>query len=98
MMVCGCSLLNKSNWIPLFTFLLYVIFKTWNKTNTLFTAICSSISHVTDQTTNVFKNGFNACDRVIILNKNPSASLNSEDLLVFFSGHANSMAILCLLL
>ncbi len=87
---------KQSNWIPLFLLLLYVIYKKLGAKQTLyFLLFVALLVTITDQTTNLFKNGF---QRLRPCN-NPE--INSFIRIVkishsfsFFSGHAaNSMAV-----
>lgn len=87
---------KQSNWIPLFLVLLYVIFKKLGAKQTLyFLLFVAVLVSFTDQTANLFKNGFhrirpcnnpeiNSFIRIVQIRKSFS----------FFSGHAaNSMAV-----
>ncbi|MFV8368293.1 phosphatase PAP2 family protein [Flavobacterium sp. LB2R40] len=87
---------RQSNWIPLFLLLLYVIFKKLGAKQTLYLLLFVAVLVTfTDQSTNLFKNGF---QRLRPCN-NPQ--INSFIRIVqirgsfsFFSGHAsNSMAV-----
>lgn len=87
---------RQSNWIPLFLLLLYFIYKQLGAKQTLyFLLFVAVLITITDQTTNLFKNGF---QRLRPCN-NPE--INSYIRIVqirnsfsFFSGHAtNSMAV-----
>ncbi|MFV8358656.1 phosphatase PAP2 family protein [Flavobacterium sp. XS1P32] len=87
---------KQSNWIPLFLLLLYVIYTKLGAKQTLYLLLFIAVLvTITDQTTNLFKNGF---QRLRPCN-NPE--INSFIRIVkishsfsFFSGHAaNSMAV-----
>ena len=50
---------RQSNWVPLFLLLLYVIYKKLGVKQTLYLLLfITVIVAITDQTTNLFKNGF----------------------------------------
>ena len=87
---------KQTSWIPLFLFLLYIIFNKLGTKQTLYLLIFVAVLLVfTDQITNLFKNGFqrlrpcnnpeiNSIIRVVQLRKSFS----------FFSGHAaNTMSV-----
>jgi undecaprenyl-diphosphatase len=87
---------KQVNWIPLFLVLLYVIFKKIGIKQTLYLLLFVAILiTITDQTTNLFKNGFQRlrpCNNsdintfIRVVKKSNSFS--------FFSGHAaNTMAV-----
>ena len=86
---------RQSNWIPLFILLLYVIYKKLGVKQTLYLLLfITVIVAITDQTTNLFKNGF---QRLRPCN-NPEINtvirvVQVRNSFSFFSGHAaNSMA------
>lgn len=87
---------KQINWIPLFLLLAYLIFKKLGTKQTLYLLLFVAILiTITDQTTNLFKNGFHRlrpCNNpdintfIRVVKKSNSFS--------FFSGHAaNSMAV-----
>ena len=91
---------KQTSWIPLFLFLLYIIFHKLGAKQTLYLLIFVAILFIlTDQTANLFKNGFqrlrpcnnpeiNSFIRVVQVRKSFS----------FFSGHAaNTMAVVTFL-
>ena len=87
---------KQSNWTPLFLLLLYVIYKKLGVKQTLFLLLFVAVLiTITDQTTNLFKNGF---QRLRPCN-NPEINtlirvVKSSKSFSFFSGHAaNSMAV-----
>ena len=87
---------KQSNWTPLFLLLLYFIYKTIGIKQTLFLLLFVAVLiTITDQTTNLFKNGF---QRLRPCN-NPEINtlirvVKSSKSFSFFSGHAaNSMAV-----
>ena len=87
---------KQSNWAPLFLLLLYVIYKKLGVKQTLFLLLFVAVLiTITDQTTNLFKNGF---QRLRPCN-NPEINtlirvVKSSKSFSFFSGHAaNSMAV-----
>ena len=87
---------RQSNWIPLFILLLYVIYKKLGVKQTLYLLLfITVIVDITDQTTNLFKNGF---QRLRPCN-NPEINtvirvVQVRNSFSFFSGHAsNSMAV-----
>lgn len=87
---------RQSNWIPLFLLLLYVIYKKLGIKQTLYLLLfVAVIIAITDQTTNLFKNGF---QRLRPCN-NPEINsfirvVQSRSSFSFFSGHAsNTMAV-----
>ena len=87
---------KQSNWAPLFLMLLYVIYKKLGVKQTLFLLLFVAVLiTITDQTTNLFKNGF---QRLRPCN-NPEINtlirvVKSSKSFSFFSGHAaNSMAV-----
>ena len=86
---------RQSNWVPLFLLLLYVIYKKLGVKQTLYLLLfITVIVAITDQTTNLFKNGF---QRLRPCN-NPEINtvirvVQVRNSFSFFSGHAaNSMA------
>jgi undecaprenyl-diphosphatase len=86
---------KQSNWIPLF-YSLYVIYTKLGVKQTLYLLLFIAVLvTITDQTTNLFKNGFQRlrpCNNLEILPL--SALLKLATLIQFFSGHAaNSMAV-----
>ena len=87
---------RQSNWVPLFLLLLYVIYKKLGVKQTLYLLLfITVIVAITDQTTNLFKNGF---QRLRPCN-NPEINtvirvVQVRNSFSFFSGHAsNSMAV-----
>ena len=87
---------KQSNWIPLFLLLLYVIYKKLGAKQTLYLLLFVAVLVTfTDQTTNLFKNGF---QRLRPCN-NPEINsfiriVQVRNSFSFFSGHAaNSMAV-----
>jgi undecaprenyl-diphosphatase len=87
---------KQVNWIPLFLVLLYVIFKKIGIKQTLYLLLFVAILiTITDQTTNLFKNGF---QRLRPCN-NPDINtfirvVKKSNSFSFFSGHAaNTMAV-----
>ncbi len=87
---------RQSNWIPLFLLLLYIIYKKLGIKQTLYLLLfVAVIIAITDQTTNLFKNGF---QRLRPCN-NPEINsfirvVQSRSSFSFFSGHAsNTMAV-----
>lgn len=87
---------RQINWIPLFILLLYLIFKKIGVKQTLFLLLFVAVLvTITDQTTNLFKNGF---QRLRPCN-NPEINsfirvVQFRDSFSFFSGHAaNTMAV-----
>lgn len=87
---------KQYNWIPLFLFLLFVIYKKLGTTQTLYLLLFVAILLVfTDQITNLFKNGFQRlrpCNNQEINTK--IRIVLSRSSFSFFSGHAaNSMAV-----
>lgn len=89
-------LTKQTSWIPLFLFLLYIIFNKLGTKQTLYLLIFVVILVVlTDQTANLFKNGF---QRLRPCN-NPEINsfiriVQSRNSFSFFSGHAtNSMGV-----
>ncbi len=87
---------EKIYWIPLFLFLIYIIYKEfgWRKTVFIFLFI-AFLGLVTDQTSNLFKNGFER----LRPNNDPTLKwtirfLKTPQSYSFISGHAsNSIAI-----
>jgi len=85
-------LTKQTSWIPLFVFLLYIIFNKLGTKQTLYLLIFVAILVVlTDQTANLFKNGF---QRLRPCN-NPEINsfiriVQSRTSFSFFSGHATS--------
>ncbi|SHF98805.1 undecaprenyl-diphosphatase [Flavobacterium fluvii] len=83
---------KQYNWIPLFLFLLYIIYKKVGGKQTLYLILFVAILLVlTDQTANLFKNGF---QRLRPCN-NPEINsfiriVQSRSSFGFFSGHASS--------
>jgi undecaprenyl-diphosphatase len=96
-------LTKQTSWIPLFLFLLYIIFNKLGTKQTLYLLIFVTILIVlTDQTANLFKNGF---QRLRPCN-NPEINsfiriVQSRASYSFFSGHAASsmgvVTFLCLI-
>lgn len=91
---------KQSNWISLFLLLLYVIYKKLGAKQTLYLLLFVAVLVTfTDQTTNLFKNGF---QRLRPCN-NPEINsfiriVQVRNSFSFFSGHAaNSMAVATLL-
>ncbi|MFV8359493.1 phosphatase PAP2 family protein [Flavobacterium sp. LS1P3] len=87
---------KQSNWIPLFLLLLYVLYKKLGAKQTLYLLLfVAALVTFTDQTTNLFKNGF---QRLRPCN-NPEINsfiriVQVRNSFSFFSGHAaNSMAV-----
>ncbi|CAM3889869.1 phosphatase PAP2 family protein [Flavobacterium sinopsychrotolerans] len=87
---------RQSNWVPFFLLLLYLIFKKLGAKQTLYLLLFVAVLiTITDQTTNLFKNGF---QRLRPCN-NPEINsfirvVQSRSSFSFFSGHAaNSMAV-----
>ena len=87
---------KQTSWIPLFTLLIYLIFKKLGTKQSLYLLLFIAILIViTDQTANLFKNGF---QRLRPCN-NPEINsfiriVQSRSSFSFFSGHAtNSMAV-----
>lgn len=87
---------KQTSWIPLFLFLLYIIFNKLGTKQTLYLLIFVAVLLVfTDQITNLFKNGF---QRLRPCN-NPEISsiirvVKSRKSFSFFSGHAaNTMSV-----
>ncbi|MFV5684061.1 phosphatase PAP2 family protein [Flavobacterium sp. GB2R13] len=90
------SITKQINWIPLFLLLSYLIFKKLGTKQTLYLLLFVAILiTITDQTTNLFKNGF---QRLRPCN-NPDINtfirvVKKSNSFSFFSGHAaNSMAV-----
>ncbi|MFV5698583.1 phosphatase PAP2 family protein [Flavobacterium sp. ZT3R17] len=90
------SITKQINWIPLFLLLAYLIFKKLGTKQTLYLLLFVAILiTITDQTTNLFKNGF---QRLRPCN-NPDINtfirvVKKSNSFSFFSGHAaNSMAV-----
>ena len=85
-------LTKQTSWIPLFLFLLYIIFNKLGTKQTLYLLIFVAILIIlTDQTANLFKNGF---QRLRPCN-NPEINsfiriVQSRASFSFFSGHATS--------
>jgi len=83
---------KQTSWIPLFIFLLYLIYKKLGTKQSLYLLLFVSILLVfTDQTSNLFKNGF---QRLRPCN-NPEINsfiriVQSRSSFSFFSGHATS--------
>lgn len=91
---------KQSNWIPLFLVLLYIIYKKLGAKQTLYVLLFVAVLVTfTDQTTNVFKNGFQRlrpCNNPEI--KSFIRIVQIRNSFSFFSGHAsNSMAVATLL-
>lgn len=96
-------LTKQTSWIPLFLFLLYIIFNKLGAKQTLYLLIFVTVLIVlTDQTANLFKNGF---QRLRPCN-NPEINsfiriVQSRTSYSFFSGHAASsmgvVTFLCLI-
>jgi len=91
---------KQTSWIPLFALLIYIIFKKIGTKQALFLMLFVAILVVlTDQTANLFKNGF---QRLRPCN-NPEISsfiriVQSRTSFSFFSGHAaNSMGVVTFL-
>ncbi len=87
---------KQSNWIPLFLLLLYVIYKKLGAKQTLYLLLFVAVLvTITDQTTNLFKNGFQRlrpCNNPDINSFIRVVQVRSS--FSFFSGHAaNSMAV-----
>ena len=89
-------LTKQTSWIPLFLFLLYIIFKKLGTKQTLYLMLFVTVLLVfTDQIANLFKNGF---QRLRPCN-NPDINsfiriVQSRKSFSFFSGHAtNSMGV-----
>lgn len=87
---------KQFNWIPLFVFFLYLVFKkTGGKQTLILLLFIAALITFTDQTTNLFKNGFQRLRPC----SNPEISsiiriVQSRSSFSFFSGHAsNSMAV-----
>ena len=87
---------KQSNWIPLFLLLMYVIYKKLGAKQTLyFLLFVAVIVTITDQTTNLFKNGFQRlrpCNNLEINSFIRIVQIRNS--FSFFSGHAaNSIAV-----
>ena len=87
---------KQSNWIPLFLLLLYVIYTKLGAKQTLYLLLFIAVLvTVTDQTTNLFKNGFQRlrpCNNIEINSFIRIVKISHS--FSFFSGHAaNSMAV-----
>lgn len=87
---------RQSNWIPLFLLLAYLLYKKLGAKQTLYLLLFIAVLlTITDQTTNLFKNGF---QRLRPCN-NPEINsfirvVQFRNSFSFFSGHAaNSMAV-----
>lgn len=87
---------KQTSWIPLFILLLYLIFKKFGTKQTLYLLLFVAVLIViSDQTANVFKNGFQRLRPC----SNPEINsfiriVKSSATFSFFSGHAaNSMAV-----
>lgn len=87
---------KQINWLPLFLLLIYLIFKKLGAKQTLYLILFVAVLlTITDQTTNLFKNGLQRlrpCNNPEI--KSFIRIVQSRDSYSFFSGHAaNSMAV-----
>lgn len=87
---------KQSNWIPLFLLLLYVIYIRLGVKQTLYLLLFIAVLvTITDQTTNLFKNGFQRlrpCNNLEINSFIRIVKISHS--FSFFSGHAaNSMAV-----
>ncbi len=94
------SITKQINWIPFFLLLLYLIIKKIGVKQTLYLLLFIAILiTVTDQTTNLFKNGFQRLRPCNNLQINSFIRVVKESSsFSFFSGHAaNSMAVATLL-
>jgi undecaprenyl-diphosphatase len=87
---------KQTSWIPLFVFLLYLILKKLGTKQTLYLMLFVAVLIVvSDQTANVFKNGFQRLRPC----SNPEINsfiriVKSSETFSFFSGHAtNSMGV-----
>jgi undecaprenyl-diphosphatase len=87
---------KQFNWIPFFVLLLYVLFKKIGLKQSLYLLVFIAILiTLTDQTANLFKNGFQRlrpCNNLDI--KDTIRIVKASDTFSFFSGHAaNTMAV-----
>lgn len=87
---------KQVNWIPFFLLLLYLIYKKIGTKQTLYLLLFVAVLvTITDQTTNLFKNGFQRlrpCNNPDI--KSIIRIVQSRSSYSFFSGHAaNTMAV-----
>jgi undecaprenyl-diphosphatase len=87
---------KQSHWVPFFLLLLYLIYKKLGTKQTLYLLLFIAVLlTITDQTTNLFKNGFQRlrpCNNPEI--KSFIRIVQARDSYSFFSGHAaNSMAV-----
>lgn len=89
---------TKTNWIPFYALLLYLMFKQWGKKPILITVIVVTLMILfTDQITNLFKYGFERprpCHVEAMMHKMRIVREGCGGAFGFFSGHAsNAMAV-----